>query len=67
MLAAIGGQEWILILLIALVLFGGKRLPELARSLGKSVNEFKKGMSAIDEEIQKPAETPKNIEPPKQA
>ena len=38
-----GGMEWIIILVIALLLFG-KRLPDILRSLGGSVREFKKGM-----------------------
>ena len=39
----IGWPEILLILLIVLLLFGAKRLPDLARSLGKSLREFKKG------------------------
>ncbi len=40
----LGSQELMVILVIALVLFGGKKLPELARGLGKSMREFKKGI-----------------------
>lgn len=39
-----GATEWIIILVIALLLFGATRLPKLARSLGKSANEFKEGL-----------------------
>lgn len=41
----LGMQELLVILVIALVMFGGSKLPEVARSLGKSLNEFKKGMN----------------------
>jgi sec-independent protein translocase protein TatA len=40
----LGAQELLVILLVVLVLFGGARLPELARSLGRSVREFKRGV-----------------------
>ena len=40
----LGSQELMVILVIALVLFGGSKLPEIARSLGKSMREFKKGI-----------------------
>ena len=40
-----GGGEWMVILVVVMLLFGAKRLPELARSLGKSVSEFKKGQN----------------------
>ena len=42
--ALIGTTEWILIFCAVALLFGAKKIPELARSLGSSVNEFKKGM-----------------------
>ncbi len=42
----LGYQELLLILVIVLVLFGGSKLPDLAKSLGKSLKEFKKGMAA---------------------
>lgn len=38
-----GGQEVLLVFLVILLLFGAKKLPELSRSLGKSLSEFKKG------------------------
>jgi sec-independent protein translocase protein TatA len=38
------GPEWLLVLLVFVLFFGAKKLPELARSLGKSSNEFKKGL-----------------------
>lgn len=46
----LGTQELILILIIALLLFGANKLPEIARSLGVSVKEFKKAMKEIEEE-----------------
>ncbi len=41
----LGTQELMVILVIALVLFGGSKLPDLARSLGRSMSEFKKGIN----------------------
>ena len=52
----IGWQEILLILLIALLLFGAKKIPDLARGLGKGIREFRKGLSEID----KPLEPEKN-------
>jgi sec-independent protein translocase protein TatA len=40
----IGGQEWLIVLLIVLLIFGARKLPELARSLGSSAKEFRKGI-----------------------
>lgn len=44
----IGWQEILFILLIALLLFGAKRIPDLARNLGKGLREFKKGLKDIE-------------------
>ncbi|OLD38022.1 MAG: Sec-independent protein translocase TatA [Candidatus Rokubacteria bacterium 13_1_40CM_2_68_8] len=46
----LGYQELLIILVIVLILFGANRLPELARSLGSSVKEFKKGVNEIKTE-----------------
>ncbi len=48
---AIGGWELAIILLAALLLFGAKRLPELARALGQSLREFKKAARDVEEEL----------------
>ena len=47
----LGAQELILIFLIVLLLFGAKRMPELFRSFGKSIKEFKKATSDVQEDI----------------
>ena len=46
----LGYQELLLILVIVLVLFGAQRLPDLARSLGSSVKEFKKGVNEVQKD-----------------
>ncbi|MFQ5753009.1 MAG: twin-arginine translocase TatA/TatE family subunit [bacterium] len=50
-MGAIGMQELIIIFLVVLLLFGAKRLPELARGLGKGIREFKKAANEIKGEI----------------
>lgn len=45
MVAYSPGPEWIVVLVVLVLLFGAKKLPELARSVGRSTSEFKKGMS----------------------
>jgi sec-independent protein translocase protein TatA len=58
------GPDLVILLVIVLVLFGAKRLPELARGLGQSVNEFKKAKEEFDKEVSKPSETPAPLSPP---
>ena len=48
----LGAPEWILIALIVIVLFGGKKIPELARGLGKGIREFKSAKNQIKDEIE---------------
>jgi sec-independent protein translocase protein TatA len=47
----LGGPDLFIILLIVLILFGAKKLPDLARSLGQSMNEFRKAREDIDREL----------------
>ena len=47
----LGAPELILILLVVLVLFGAKKIPELAQGLGKGVKEFRKAMKDVQEEV----------------
>src|SRR6266404_3949044 len=72
-----GPSEWVLILVIVLVLFGAKKLPELARSLGQSMNEFRKAREDFDKELhsagseikgtaQQPYQPPQSPAPPSQ-
>lgn len=51
MFGNIGAGEIILILLVVLILFGAKKIPELARGIGKGMSEFKKGIKDVEEEI----------------
>lgn len=46
-----GAQEWMWLVLLVIVLFGGKKIPELAKGLGKGINEFKKAKNQIKDEI----------------
>lgn len=46
----ISGQEWLIVLLIVLLIFGARKLPELARSLGSSAKEFRKGIAEGSQE-----------------
>lgn len=48
-----GGAEWIVIALVVLLLFGGKKIPELMRGLGKGVRSFREGLNDAGEEIKK--------------
>jgi sec-independent protein translocase protein TatA len=56
------GPEWIIILVVVLLIFGARKLPELARSLGASAKEFRKGIQEGSEE--KPADQPATTDNP---
>lgn len=62
-MGSIGGPELFLILLIIVILFGAKKLPELARGLGEGIREFRKAARDVQEEIGK---DPKKLEEKKE-
>lgn len=47
--AMIAGYQWLIILLIILLLFGGKKIPELMKGVGKGVRAFKEGMNEVED------------------
>ena len=51
-----GTGEVIVIVAVILLLFGGKKIPELMRGLGKGVKSFKQGMNEVEDELKKPLE-----------
>ena len=55
----LGTGELVVIALVVLLLFGGKKIPELMKGLGKGVKSFKEGMNEVKAEIEKPAESDK--------
>ncbi|WP_236975279.1 twin-arginine translocase TatA/TatE family subunit [Membranihabitans maritimus] len=48
-----GGMEWILIFFAVLLLFGGRKIPELMKGIGKGIREFNTARSSLEEELQK--------------
>ena len=59
----LGASELMLVLVVVLLLFGGKRLPELARSIGKGLAEFRRASQAIRQEINAPLKDPPPAKP----
>ena len=52
----LGTGEIVLLVAVILLLFGGKKIPELMRGIGKGVKSFRQGMNEVEEEIKKPLE-----------
>lgn len=48
---SLGGQEILIVLFVILLLFGGKKIPELAKGLGKGIREFNNARASIEDEI----------------
>jgi len=62
MFGNLGAGEIILIVLVILLLFGAKKIPELARGIGKGMGEFKKGLKDVEEEIKNAEKDSKKID-----
>jgi len=62
MIMMIMGWQWIAIVVVVLLLFGGKKIPELMQGLGKGMSAFKKGLNEVEEEMNKPVDEPKKLE-----
>ena len=56
MIGGLGFQEILIILIILLLFFGGKKLPELAKGLGKGIKEFRNAANDVTNEVKKAAE-----------
>ena len=65
-LLMIGAPEIIFIVLIVLLLFGGKKIPELMKGMGKGVKMFKQGMNEMEEEVKRPIEDQQAQQPTEQ-
>lgn len=63
---SLGPWEIGLILLVLLLLFGAKRIPEIARGLGKGIREFKDATNEVKKELELSEPPPKQVEPPAQ-
>lgn len=57
MFGKLGAGELILVLIIALVIFGPSKLPEIGKALGKSINEFKNSVNKVNDAIEQDVET----------
>lgn len=58
------GFEWVILLIIALLIFGPKNLPKIGRALGRSIKEFKDGLRGIGEEEENEKKEKKDDQPP---
>ena len=56
------GMEWVVILAVVVILFGGKKIPELAKGIGQGIKNFKKEMKEDPEEATDSTEPPKQVE-----
>lgn len=62
--AFLGGWEWVVVLVAVLMLFGAKRIPELAKGIGQGIREFKKAAREVTDEVNAAGETTPPVTPP---
>jgi sec-independent protein translocase protein TatA len=60
-----GIEKLLLVLVIVLVLFGARRVPEIGASIGKGIREFKRGMNDLGSDHTEPADTPERLDSPR--
>ena len=63
----LGPQELFWLFLIVLFIFGAKRIPEIGRSIGKGIQEFKKGMKEVETELSTSDRKPEGTEEPRKS
>jgi len=63
----VGGPELMMVMLVMLLLFPSKRIPELARGIGKTLREFKRAASGFEDELRRAMETPPSPPQPRQS
>ena len=61
MISMPGGSEWLVIILVALLFFGGKKIPELMRGLGKGIREFNDAKSSVTKELEEGMKEKDNV------
>jgi len=64
LISAPGGSEWILIILAVLILFGGKKIPEFMRGIGRGMREFNDAKNNVKKEFEEGMNEPRETTPP---
>lgn len=64
LISAPGGSEWILIILAVLILFGGKKIPEFMRGIGRGMREFNDAKNNVKKEFEDGMNEPRETVPP---
>ena len=62
LIGGLGVQEILFVTLIILLFFGGKKIPELMKGIGKGVKSFKEGLSEVEKDVKEPVDNVKSVE-----